>query len=320
MQAVRDPASRQSTIALLRPTFPPSSTARPTIEISSEAASLPFPPPSKASSTSGVAETIKDKEKDKERERAASGKFGRINPFASFFGQASTPSGTGSATPSSPSRGVSSPERPTSPVHPASPSSFAAAIPQLSPRPSLLSMQMSDTASIRSQDQTEGFHVTAHTVNRPIRSAEVQKSLPKAIRACIREECAGLPDKVIEKIAKLVISGACPTTSSAEILKSQHSSESDPSLIIDFSAPTEVGNKLQDFVEGVYDDVMAHCRSEEGKSFTLRRRTSGNVSRKKQDGSDGRTEKMSREEAIEKEASEAAERVESLICRFLYNR
>ena len=104
------------------------------------------------------------------------------------------------------------------------------------------------------------------------------------------------------------------------MLKAQHSSESDPSLIIDFAAPAEVGDKLQDFVESVYDDVMAHCRAEEGKSFTLRRRTSGNMPWKKQEGSDAKTEKISREEAIEKEASEAAEKVESLICRFLYNR
>lgn len=179
---------------------------------------------------------------------------------------------------------------------------------------------MSDSASIRSQDQHEGFTVTAHTVNRPIRSAEVQKSLPKAIRASIKEECAGLPDKIIDKIAKLVINGVCPTSTSAEMLKAQHSSESDPSLIIDFAAPAEVGDKLQDFVESVYDDVMAHCRAEEGKSFTLRRRTSGNMPWKKQEGSDAKTEKISREEAIEKEASEAAEKVESLICRFLYNR
>lgn len=138
------------------------------------------------------------------------------------------------------------------------------------------------------------------------------------MRAAVKDECAGLPDKLVDKISRLVVSGVCPT--STELLKSQHSSESDPSLIIDFTSPTEVGNKLQDFVESVYDDVMAHCRAEEGKTSTLRRRTSGGMPWHKNEGGGARIDKLSKEELIEKEASEAAEKVEGLICTLLYNR
>lgn len=293
----------------------PGSVTRPTFDLSSDTASLPFPPVNKAATPSTVGDK-QERDAAREKDRVQSGKFGRINPFASFFGQPA-PS---ASTPSSPSRAALSaatPDRAPSPAITDLPSSAPG---QLSPRPSLLSMELSDTASLRSLDQSDGFTVTAHTISRPIRSGEVHKTLTKALRTAIREELAGLPEKVLDRTCKLVTSSLCAPSTPSEAIRSHHGPDSDSTLLLDFSDPLAAGDKLQAFVEAVYDDVTAHCRSEEGKTSALRRRASGNKPWQKAEDVPDEKRKLGREEAIEKEASDAAEKVESLVCSLLYNR
>jgi hypothetical protein len=317
MLAIRDTALRQAAISALRPTSTAgTSTHFPTYDISADTATLPFPPLSKA-----LPEDTLTKEKDASKDKGPPAKFGRINPFASFFG--ANASASTSITPSSSRGGTGAvtPERPTSPNDVVSPSH--ASVP-LSPRPSLLSMEMSETASIRSLEQNEGFQVMAYTVSRPIRYSELQKNITKAIRSSVREELSKLPDKVIERVSKLVTNGVCPptaNTSSQDTVKG-HATESDAALHIDFTDPTMAGEKLQDLVESVYDDVMVQLRAEDNKAKASgpKRKTSGNLPWGKSEVGEQEKSRATKEEMMEKEASEAAERVEGLICRMLYNR
>jgi hypothetical protein len=313
VQALRDISLRQASISCLRPTSLGTSTTQASaFDLSVESASLPFPPVGRGVPTDGGT-----KDKDKERERAPPAKFGRINPFASFWGnapQSTPPTPSTHVQPASPGPGSTTPERPSSPIGATSPNQSYPLSAPLSPRPSILSVDMSETASVRSQEQNEGFNVSAYTVSRPIRLADVTKNLAKSVRSHVREELSRLPDKIVERIAKLVIHGICPPSAS----QSQHEVDSD--LRIDFTDPTTAGEKLQDIVEAVYDDVMAHLRAEDGKSSGVKRKTSGNIPRAKGEGSDPEKDRLAKEEQLEKEASDAAERVEGLICRMLYNR
>lgn len=314
MQGIRDATTRQTTILSLRPAMLSSTVSRPTFDLSGDTASLPFPPINRNPAPISGSE---DKEKEKDKDRAAQTKFGRINPFASFFGQPG-PSTTGTSSPASP-RGAHTPEKPLSPVLGSSPSGAHG---QLSPRPSLLSMQFSDSASVRSQDveQNDGFRVTAYTVSRPIRSTDVHKSLSKAVRSAVKEELSGLPDRLVDRVCKLALVGVCPTSAPSDSIKSQNLGDHDPSLDLDFTDPSATGDKLQDFVETVYDEVTAHGRSEEGKTSALRRRASGNKPWQKNEDGASEKGKLTRQEVVEKEASDAAERVEGVLCRLLYNR
>jgi hypothetical protein len=317
MQAIRDPALRQATILSLRSTTTStSSTSYPSFELSADAAALPFPPVNKAPPD----DLPILKEKDA-KDKAAPAKFGRINPFASFFG--ANTNANAASSPSSPSRGgtgAATPERPSSPNDVVSPSH--APVP-LSPRPSLLSMEPSETASVRSQEQNEGFQVMAYTVSRPVRYSELQKSITKAVRSTVRDELSKLPDKVVERVTKLLIQGVCPPSTNAashDATKNQHVTETDAALHIDFTDPTTTGEKLQDLVETVYDDVMAQLRSDDSKISVPKRKTSGNLPWGKSEAGEAQKDRANKEERMEKDASEAAEKVEGLICRMLYNR
>ncbi|WVR08545.1 hypothetical protein IAU60_005600 [Kwoniella sp. DSM 27419] len=341
MNALRDVTTRQAVLASLRSTqlvTLVSSSSFPNFTISAETASLSFPPPSKNSHS----ETLEAKDKDK----APAGKLGRINPFASLFGSSTTtadaPLGTSPSrasievsSPSRPAGGMSTPERPASPP-PLSPDAA-------SPKPSLLTLDQGDAASILSDagsmllSHGEGYVVTAYRISRPVRYAETHKTLTKAIRMHIKEVLSGLSEKVIDKSIKLVLANACPSSNPIgdELLKSTkgHAGEGDKIAILDFKDPTLTGERLQDFMEGVYDDLMSALRSEAHDG--LKRRSSGNrpwgrtsssnaVSQAETD-LDNSKEKREKdrqniEDMIEKEASEGTERVEALLCRLLYNR
>jgi hypothetical protein len=150
----------------------------------------------------------------------------------------------------------------------------------------------------------------------------MQKSIAKAVRSSIRDELSRLPDKVVERVIKLITPGVCPmtpNTSTQDSAKNQNT-ETDAALHIDFTDPTTTGEKLQDLVESVYDDVMAQLRAEDSKSSALRRKTSGNLPWAKGESAENDKDRLTKEEHMEKDASEAAERVEGLICRMLYNR
>ncbi|WWD08310.1 hypothetical protein V865_006421 [Kwoniella europaea PYCC6329] len=345
---LRDATTRQSVLSTLRPTHTSSSSSSsslfPTFILSKETAILPFPPPSKA----GPAPTNETKEKEK----PPPGKLGRINPFASLFGGSSNaPSPALSSSPVSmhppapPSPSLKAddtltPEQPLSPSRPhggSRPSSPSAA----SPKPaSLLTFDHGDNASIMSDTASislahgEGYQVTAYTVSRPIRYHETHKTLTKAIRSHIREVLAKLPDKVIEKVVKLVLANACPPSQGDDLLKNHkgHSHDADNIAVLDFYDPTTTGERLQDFMEGIYDDLISHYRSEGPDG--LKRKGSGNVpwgraahghgisAEGDEESAKEKKEKdrLEREEQVEKEASEGTEKVEAVVCRLLYNR
>nr|XP_018259602.1 uncharacterized protein I303_07670 [Kwoniella dejecticola CBS 10117]OBR81760.1 hypothetical protein I303_07670 [Kwoniella dejecticola CBS 10117] len=340
---LRDAATRQSVLSTLRPThiYSPStsSSSFPTFTVSKDTAVLPFPPPSKSSSVINTVEKDKDK--------PPPGKLGRINPFASLFGSVSTtptpalsssPSSVHPPVPLSPSHKTDNtltPDRPLSPARsrPTSPSPS-------SPKPaSLLALDQAETASILSDTASlslahgEGYQVTAYTVSRPIRYHETHKSLTKAIRLHIREVLARLPDKVIDKVVKLVLANACPAAHGNEILKGSKGHENDNIAILDFYDPTTTGERLQDFIEGIYDDLISHYRSESQDG--LKRKSSGHATWGRthshgqgmtNEGTDETTKekrdkaKLDREELIEQEASDGTEKVEAVVCRLLYNR
>ncbi|KAK4687184.1 hypothetical protein P7C73_g2923, partial [Tremellales sp. Uapishka_1] len=211
-----------------------------------------------------------------------------------------------------------------------------------SPNPSFLSADPMETASVSSDltmaIQSEGFHVTAYTVSKAIRYTEVHKALAKAIKANVRNELSRLPDKIVERVAKLVAIGICPTASSSgvgsDLLKSHHGlgSEGETGYRLDFGDPNGTGERLQDFMEGVYDDLITHYRSTElvpGEPKLLRKtsashswgrgptETEENAEEKRERKEKERKEK---EELAEKEASDGTERVEGVVCKLLYNR
>ena len=199
-----------------------------------------------------------------------------------------------------------------------------------SPRPSILSLDQQDVASILSDtaDSSDSFTISAYTVSRPIRQVEIHKSLTKAIRSHVREQLDKLPDKVVDKVLRLLLPVLCPATGSGmekELLRS-HIDETSSTL--DFSDPTACGERLQDFVEGVYDDLIEHYRTDSTSTIAdgLRRKGSGTSpwakkDNEKLDESASREQRRKdREEQAEIQASDGTERVEALICRLLYNR
>ncbi|WVQ95627.1 hypothetical protein IAU59_002725 [Kwoniella sp. CBS 9459] len=352
LAALKDATARQTVLSSLRPTDTQTSTSTssassfPSFTVSSDSAVLPFPPPSK------TPQPISSEAKEKEK--PPPGKLGRINPFASLFGSSSaapsptlgsSPSST-QITPPSPSskaEATLTPDRPLSPTrgHPGSrPPSPSPSSPK---PPSLLTIDHVDNASILSDTASvilahgEGYQVTAYTVTRPIRYAETHKALTKALRARVKEVLNKLPDKVIDKVIKIVLANTCPSAHVVgdDLLKSQkanHQSDTDNIATLDFSDPTTTGERLQDLMEGIYDDLISHYRHEVNEG--LKRKSSGNVpwgrahsntqitteGDKASEKEKKEKERLGKEEYAEKEASEGTEKVEALICRLLYNR
>lgn len=156
------------------------------------------------------------------------------------------------------------------------------------------------------EDDSEGYTVTAYMVDKPVRYAEVHKQLVKAVRSTVKKALEGLPDRVTDKVVKLVMSSICPIAGSTvdqALLKSHHRgySDADGAIPLDFSDPTLCGERLQDFMEAIYDDLIKHCRS--------RRSVDTQRSGRSLD-----------DEEDDTEASAGTERVEALVCSMLYNR
>lgn len=333
---LRNSDLRNPSLSSLRPThtsLPISPIAFPNYTLSDNNTLLPFPPFLKSGTPASAADGT-----DKEQEKAPTGKLGRIYPFASLFAS-STPSAS------------SSPKTPAPPV-PSSPQSTAQASlaperplsPPLSSRDesspyhqSLAVASAGETSSIHSDATAEGFHVTAYTVSGPIRYAEVHKALSKAVRAFIRDELSRLPDKIVDRVLVLALSGICPALAGSvgqDLSKANQSSDRDRSVGLDFRDPMLTGEKLQDFVEGVYDELMFHHRADSSHIFAegsgSRRKASGTIPWSKGTGGETETEaekrdrkertRRAKEEVAEKEATEGAERVEGVLCRLLYNR
>ena len=278
----------------------------------------------------------------KEKDKSAASKLGRINPFASFFGNTTapssdvaTPTSIVSASPSKADIEAHTPDRALSPV-----GDLASSYTPGSPKPSVLSADM-ETASIRSggaHSYHEGYQVAAYTISKPIRASEVNKAVHKALRATIRDELSRMPEKVVEKVFKLVTAGAYPTYVSSSDTKSDPS----PLAHVDFSDPTSTGEDLQGFMEGIYDDLVPHFRANSSHIFAESSDTGSMIRRKAswtrrasgvekmsheadEEGEKARKVKkerlrQERNEMVEKQASEGTERVEGLVCRLLYNR
>lgn len=270
--ALRDEAHRADVLSRLRPTQLASPNAQyPSYTLSGESTSLPFPPLGKG------APPVAEKKADARR----------MNPFMSLFGSSSHAS-----TPRTNTPGALSPERPASP-------SGGSAL--SSPRPSIVSLNMDD-------DHAEGYNVTAYVLDKPVRYAEVHKALVKAVRSAVRSELDGLTDRVVDKVLRFVVGAVCPTTGSVDhaLLKSHHHGlgHSDSDVPLDFSDPHSTGERLQDFMEAIYDDLVQHYRSESPKKWADK-------------GEKGRE---AQEQYIEEEASDGTERVEAVVCRLLHNR
>lgn len=261
LAALRDDEKRTAMLSTFRPTETSEASEFPGFTVSATPASLPFPP------------LGKQHQSDK-REVP-----GRRMGFMSLFGS----SGAGT-----PMQGRSlSPDRAPSPTPPSR-------VP--SPRPSVMSLD----------DDAEGYTVMAYMVDKPVRYAEVHKQLVKAVRSTVKKALEGLPDRVGDKVVKLVMSSICPIAGSTvdqALLKSHHRgySDADGAIPLDFSDPTACGERLQDFMEAIYDDLIKHYRP--------RRSLDAEATAKSID-----------DEEDDSEASAGTERVEALVCSMLYNR
>jgi hypothetical protein len=144
----------------------------------------------------------------------------------------------------------------------------------------------------------------AYVVDRGIKYAEVHKALVKAVRGAVRAELDGLPDRVIDKVLRFVTGSVCPVSGGADsaLLKAHHHGlgGGDSDVPLDFSNPTHAGERSQDFMEGVYDDLVRHFRAEGPKKWEH--------------------DEDAHEGYIEDEAGDGTERVEAVVCRLLHNR
>lgn len=155
-------------------------------------------------------------------------------------------------------------------------------------------------------EHAEGYSVTAYVLDKPVRYAEVHKTLVKAVRSAVRFELDGLPDRVVDKVLRFVTGAVCPVYGSGDqaLLKSHHHGlgASDSDVPLDFADPNAAGERCQDFMEGVYDDLARHYRAEPSKKWEKDR------------------EAEALESYIEDEAGDGTERVEAVVCRLLHNR
>jgi len=300
ISALRGDNQRGAVLARLRPTQSAAAAASfPNYTVSAETAPLSFPALGKS-----VPIAAPEKHIAKEAPR-------RINPFASLFG---TPS-VSTPPSSSPSPG---PTRSLLPDRPNSPSQSANS--QLSsPRPSLLSLE-ADTGS---PDSGEGYTIVAYTINKPVRYNEVHKALVKAVRSSVKTELDGLPDKVVEKTLKLVLGAVCPVSglnaADQSLLKSHHyigGETNNTTIPLDFSDPTATGERLQDFMEAIYDDLVTHYRVSESPRKAWSRASSLEPAETDDEGKKA----QEKEQLVDRSASEGTERIEGLVCRLLYNR
>jgi hypothetical protein len=243
----------------------------------------------------------------------------RINPFASLFG---TP--TVSTPVSSPSLGGTRSLSPD-PLASGRPTSPAPVSQGVSPRsPSVLSLERDSTVS---PDPAEGYTVVAYTINKPVRYNEVHKALVKAVRSTLRSDLDGLPEKVVDKTLKLVVGSVCPVSglnADQALLKSHHhvmgnnnSSSNNTTIPLDFSDPAATGERLQDFMEAIYDDLMTHYRTADSPRKPWSRAGSLDPNAEDDDESKKAADK---EHEVEQAASEGTERIEAQVCRLLYNR
>lgn len=287
-------------------------------------ATLPFPPPpppppalattSRSRSSSNASNTIAS---------VPSIAASRLNPFASLFGGA----GQGAAAAASPTKDAF---RDTG----LSPDRSSRARP-----PSVHSVDIGSSSAPAESGKdvfdTEPFHIPAWLVDRQLKSAEITKSLAKALRGRVDDELKlfPLPDKLVERTSKFVL--RLHPAGSERALGDKDKSESGGGgqAASDAEATSQA---VQAFVESVYDEIYAQQMSAllvpESPSTlgSLRRRTSQNSKsraggstddddKEKDEGRKKERDKRAAEEQAEKQATLAAESVERVVCCVLYN-
>ena len=284
MAALREINARASLLSTFRSSYPTRQHHFPPTELSVEPTTLTFPLTGRP-----------DKSPDRP---IAPGKLARINPFASFFGSSPVPSAS-SALPDVPTSAQSlSPPRPISPS---------------SPHSSHISLE-ADTTSVSSDVPSDTFSITAYAVPKVLRNTEISKSLSKSLRTYVKEEFASsrFPEKLVERVIRLLT-----------VVLSQEKPAGD-GVELDFADPMGTSEKLQSFVEGVYDELLPHYRADSTHIFSnqIRKRASDESvkvdDREKKERKE--RQRREREDLAEREASEGTEKVEGLICRLLYNR
>ena len=299
----------------LRPTHlsdPTSYTHFPTFPLSSETALLHFPPPNHSANPSGP---------DQDTVKSPANKLAKINPFASFFNNSAT--------------SLTSPRKN---AQEGSPSNLQTPLPEVdlssSPDGRAVSPINGDASSVRSSDIPDGYRMRGYTVSKVIRHGDLSKSISKSVRNMVKDELSKYPEKTVERITRLILSGVCPSLPVAD------TKLDDPTTTFDFSDPTALSRAFQDVVEGVYDEVLVQARADSSHIFSdasetgsrLRQKASWSRKSSLTDSSSPFTEseeskksrrekaRQQKEERAEQEATEAAERVEALLSRFLYNR
>ena len=172
-----------------------------------------------------------------------------------------------------------------------------------------------DIALALSVTQPDHFEVATQTITKPIRQTEVVKSLNKSLMTYAKDGLSPirLPDKLVERVTRVLL-----------IALTQEKAGQDD-LELDFGNPTATSEKVQNFIESCYDQLLPHFRADSSHIFTdkLRKRDSEGSLRSlsEQERRDRKgKQRREREELAEKEASEATEAIEALVCRSLFNR
>jgi hypothetical protein len=249
----------------------------------------------------------------------------RLNPFASLFGSSS---GHSSNAPNTPPRGGAV-ELSSSPGKGAS---------ALSPRPpSIASLPPSEVTTEQATGalEPEGYQFPAWSIDKIIKYGEVCKSLGKAIRRNVTDELEGLPDKIVERVARFVLVSHPCSTEIKNVPGTPLLSVNSPTMDapLDFHAKADhISESLQIFFESVYDDLLAHYSSavsvpqSPSGLGSLRRRGSQKGKASHEDtektieaAQKREKQKLAAEEAAEKQAVQALDIIEKVVCCLLYN-
>ncbi len=193
-------------------------------------------------------------------------------------------------------------------------------------------------AEVKEMQDTEPFHIPGWVIDKVIKYGEVTKALSKAIRGRLDEELRSIPDKTVDKTFKFILSLHPMTSDSRNVLSDAQIAD------VDLARPDETSDAVQQFVETIYDELyvyyLAGLQVPESPSGlgSLRRRSSQNAKSRNasnpstpttptlNDAEKDRAEtkkkekdKREMEDQAEKQATEAANSVESAICNALYN-
>lgn len=183
--------------------------------------------------------------------------------------------------------------------------------------------------------EPEGFTLPAWSIDKIIKNGEICKSLSKAVRRNVTDELEGLPDKVVERVARFVLASHPCSADSKNVPGTPLLSVTSPTMDapLDFHTKADhISESLQIFFESVYDDLLAYYTTSvsvpqsPSALGSLRRR--GSQKGKPGQSSNEETleaaqkrekQKVAAEEAVEKQAVQALDVIEKVVCCLLYN-